>query len=325
MFLDAAGDVSLGINPTGFNGTPLGSKMNIRDNAGINLTLDAPVDNIQGPSLNFVNKTGNVTSELAYLKATNSKLKMRGAGLMSFEAKSSAPNRELFNWYNESIPANVMLLDPLGRLSVRTSLTIGGSLDPAIKATAALEIIPFGNEAVSIYGSDPIIHLYNGQMKDGFIQQLDSDLKIGTLATNDPGRFIIRTNGVDRLWVDSVGYVTIGGKIGPTISGPYKLAVKGKIAATDFNVVATGSWPDYVFSPSYKLQSLEETEAFIKEHKHLPNIPAAAVVDKEGFALGDMQKRMMEKIEELTLYLIEANKNIQRQQKEIDLLKKKFE
>jgi hypothetical protein len=90
-------------------------------------------------------------------------------------------------------------------------------------------------------------------------------------------------------------------------------------------VVASGSWPDYVFSPSYKLQSLEETEAFIKEHKHLPNIPAAAVVDKEGFALGDMQKRMMEKIEELTLYLIEANKNIQRQQKEIDLLKKKFE
>jgi hypothetical protein len=137
---------------------------------------------------------------------------------------------------------------------------------------------------------------------------LDNDLKIGTVANNDPGRFIVRTNGFDRLWVDSVGYVTIGGKIGPTINGLYKLAVKGKIAATDFIVVATGSWPDYVFDPSYKLRSLEETEAYIKENKHLPNIPAAAVVEKEGFALGDMQKRMLEKIEELTLHLIEANK-----------------
>lgn len=141
-----------------------------------------------------------------------------------------------------------------------------------------------------------------------FIQQVNNDLKVGTLATNDPGRVILRTNGSDRLWVDSTGYVTIGGRIGPTISGPYKLAVKGKIAATDFNVVATGSWPDYVFDPSYKLRSLEETEAYIKENKHLPNIPAAAVVEKEGFALGDMQKKMLEKIEELTLHLIEANK-----------------
>ena len=56
----------------------------------------------------------------------------------------------------------------------------------------------------------------------------------------------------------------------------------------------------------------------------MPNIPAAAVIEKEGFALGDMQKRMMEKIEELTLHLIEANKNIQNQQKEMDALKKQM-
>jgi hypothetical protein len=173
--------------------------------------------------------------------------------------------------------------------------------------------------------TDPLIRFAGPEnVYRGFIQLFANDMRIGTLAGNNNGRFVVRTNGLDRLWVDSVGYVTIGGKIGPTISGPYKLAVKGKIAATDFNVVASGSWPDYVFSPSYKLRSLEETEAYINEHKHLPNIPAAAVVDKEGFALGDMQKRMMEKIEELTLYLIEANKNIQRQQKEIDLLKKKL-
>ncbi len=323
MFLDAAGDVSLGINPSGFTGTPLGSRMNIRDNNGVNLTLDAPSDNVAGPSLHFISKTGNITGELAYLKATNSMLKMRGNGLMSFDAKSSGNHNELFNWHNEWLGANVMLLDPIGRLSVRTSLSIGSNLDPANKASAALEIAPFGSEAIRIYG-DAIVNFYNGGASKGFINQQDNDLKIGTVATNDPGRFIVRTNGLDRLWVDSVGYVTIGGKIGPTLNGPYRLAVRGKIAATDFNVVASGSWPDYVFDPSYKLRSLEETEAFINEHKHLPNIPPAAVVDKEGFALGDMQKRMMEKIEELTLYLIEANKAIQRQQIEIDLLKSKL-
>ncbi len=153
-----------------------------------------------------------------------------------------------------------------------------------------------------------------------FIQMAGVDIKIGTFAYNNPGRFIVRTNNADRLWVDSVGYVTIGGKIGPTLNGPYKLAVKGKIAATDFNVVASGFWPDYVFASDYKLRSLEETEVFIKAHKHLPNIPAASIIDKEGFALGDMQKRMMEKIEELTLYLIDAKKEINILKQQVQVL-----
>jgi len=82
-------------------------------------------------------------------------------------------------------------------------------------------------------------------------------------------------------------------------------------------VVNTGSWPDYVFESGYQLRTLEETEAFIKLNKHLPNIPAAAVVEREGILLGDMQKRMMEKIEELTLYLIEANKQIKELNKKV--------
>jgi len=169
--------------------------------------------------------------------------------------------------------------------------------------------------------TDPLIRFAGPEnFYRGFIQLFANDMRIGTLAGNNNGRFVVRTNGLDRLWVDSVGYVTIGGKIGPTLNGPYKLAVKGKIAASDFNVVASGSWPDYVFSPSYKLRSLEETEAYINQHKHLPNIPAAEVVEKEGFALGDMQKRMMEKIEELTLYLIEAKKEINTLKQQVQVL-----
>jgi hypothetical protein len=152
---------------------------------------------------------------------------------------------------------------------------------------------------------DPLIQLQNNSVNKGYFQVDGNDMVMATNSTNTSGKIVMRTNNVDRLFIDNAGNVAIGGTPPPPT---YKLAVKGKIAATDFTVVASGSWPDYVFSPSYKLRSLEETEAYIKEHKHLPNIPAAAVVEKEGFALGDMQKRMMEKIEELTLHLIEANK-----------------
>ena len=79
-------------------------------------------------------------------------------------------------------------------------------------------------------------------------------------------------------------------------------------------VQLTGSWPDYVFDEAYKRPSLTELGNFIKTNKHLPNIPPASEIEKGGFDVGDMQKRMMEKIEELTLYIMD-------QQKQIDELK----
>ena len=331
MFLDAAGDVSLGINPAGFNGTPLGSRMNIKDNAGINLTLDAPSDNLVGPSLSFVNKVGNNTTVLSKILANNLGLEITNPGVMTLNnggniilKKPGSFEHVMDIRVQSGFPvgdyADILLK---GRMGIGSAFTypFNGQPQATLDISTLVGSDADPHEAIRISGSNPIIRLTNGNSEKAFMQVVDNDFKVGTVATNNPGRYIIRTNGTDRLWVDSVGYVTIGGKIGPTLNGPYKLAVKGKIAATDFNVVATGSWPDYVFSPSYKLRSLEETEAYINEHKHLPNIPAAAVVDKEGFALGDMQKRMMEKVEELTLYLIEANKNIHRQQKEIDQLK----
>jgi hypothetical protein len=319
MFLDAAGDVSVGIDPTGFNGTPLGSRMNIRDNGGINLTLDAPVDNINGPTLKFLNKVGNVTTEYGSVKTNSLGLQLNSSSATTFNGL----DRWVWKSTNDNyLPAMQLRMGP-GLSELGADLLVSNGIGIGVYhgnygniPNAALDInLGFSwdksySEVMHLSGKDLIVRLKQSGVDKGFIQLVDDDMKTGTFATNNKGRFIIRTNNADRLWVDSVGYVTIGGKIGPTLNGPYKLAVKGKIAATDFNVVASGSWPDYVFDPSYKLRSLEETEAYINEHKHLPNIPAAAVVDKEGFALGDMQKRMMEKIEELTLYLIDAKKEI---------------
>ncbi len=69
-------------------------------------------------------------------------------------------------------------------------------------------------------------------------------------------------------------------------------------------------WADYVFAPDYKLMPLEDVEQFTKENKHLPNVPSADDMVKEGLDVTKTSAKLMEKIEELTLYVIEMNKEI---------------
>lgn len=94
--------------------------------------------------------------------------------------------------------------------------------------------------------------------------------------------------------------------IGTTKTAGYRLAVNGKIRATEIRV-ETG-WADYVFAPEYQLRPLEEVETFIKANKHLPEILPAAEIQENGLDLAAMTTKMMAKIEELTLYLIEIKK-----------------
>ncbi|MFK7969462.1 MAG: hypothetical protein AB8F95_03795 [Bacteroidia bacterium] len=105
-----------------------------------------------------------------------------------------------------------------------------------------------------------------------------------------------------------------------SVPANYKLAVDGRIICEELRVRVSSLWPDYVFSDTYKLRSLEEVEAHIEENSHLPGIPAAAEIEAEGIPVGEMQKMMMEKIEELTLYVIDQNKQLKAQQAQIEAL-----
>ncbi|MBC7440378.1 MAG: hypothetical protein H7250_10390 [Flavobacterium sp.] len=113
-------------------------------------------------------------------------------------------------------------------------------------------------------------------------------------------------------------------KIG-NVSTPagYKLYVEQGILTEKVKVaVATSAaWADYVFANDYKLKPLSEVESFIKDNNHLPNVPSAKELVKEGLDLGKMQATQMEKIEELTLYLIEMKKEIEVLKKENTLMK----
>jgi hypothetical protein len=115
------------------------------------------------------------------------------------------------------------------------------------------------------------------------------------------------------------GQVTIGTS---SPAAGYKLSVNGKMICTEARVQLNAAWPDYVFADDYPLPSLDELEIFIKKNRHLPKMPSAAAVQKEnGFDLGEMQQKMLEKIEELTMYVIELkneNKMLQERLKKVE-------
>lgn len=88
-----------------------------------------------------------------------------------------------------------------------------------------------------------------------------------------------------------------------------RLGADGTLMAKEIKVTLTG-WPDYVFDKGYNLMPLTETEQYIEANGHLPNVPSAAEVEADGMSVGEMNKVLLQKVEELTLYVIELQKQI---------------
>lgn len=141
------------------------------------------------------------------------------------------------------------------------------------------------------------------------------------LGTTNAEDLRISTNGVTRATVTAGGEVLIGNVLPTAIPlGDYKLFVEQGIVTEGLLITPYTSllWPDYVFEETYPLRPLEELEAYIQENKHLPNIPSAKEIATSGIDVAKMQAQQLEKIEELTLYMLAMKK-------EIDLLKKENE
>jgi hypothetical protein len=129
----------------------------------------------------------------------------------------------------------------------------------------------------------------------------------------------------ERMRIKDNGQVNVHNSLAvgtPTIPDGYKLAVNGKIVAEKILVTTFPNWPDYVFEKNFKLPTLKSVEQFIEKNGHLPNMPSAAEAQKNGVELGEMNTKLLQKVEELTLYLISQQKQIEEMKKEIKSLKK---
>lgn len=140
-----------------------------------------------------------------------------------------------------------------------------------------------------IFDQNEILARNNGESADLFVQ-------------HDGGHLLLC--GLEQ------GGVGIGLTSGTSMPAGSLLAVDGKITCEEVLVKLSQNWPDYVFSDTYKLQSLQEVKSYIKENHHLPGIPSAAQVESDGIEVGDMQHRLLEKIEELTLHLIRLEEEL---------------
>jgi hypothetical protein len=129
------------------------------------------------------------------------------------------------------------------------------------------------------------------------------------------------TSAAERMFIASNGNVGIG----TTDTKGYKLGVNGAAIATSMTVKLNANWPDFVFAETYGLRSLAEVERYIQANSHLPEVPSAAQVGKDGINLGEMDATLLKKIEELTLYLIEQNKQLQEQNKQLHEQSKQLE
>lgn len=120
---------------------------------------------------------------------------------------------------------------------------------------------------------------------------------------------------------ESTGNVGIGIKD----TKGFKLGVDGKIAATEIKVATYNNWPDFVFNKNYNLPTLKEVEKQIILKGHLKDIPSAKKVKTNGFFLGEMNAKLLQKIEELTLYTIIQDKELKKQNARINSLEKNLE
>lgn len=135
----------------------------------------------------------------------------------------------------------------------------------------------------------------------------------------------IGINGVTAAYFDSekknlyVGFdKSTSSQIRSDLKEKFGLFVRKGILSSDYNIAPVDSWSDFVFEPDYSLMSLEELEAFIVRQRHLPNVPSQSEVSEQGYSQHEVNKALLQKIEELTLYIIQ-------QQKEIEDLKSRIQ
>jgi len=206
-----------------------------------------------------------------------------------------------------------------------------------------LDTVKIGDDSTAPYNmqwiaSEPGSYAIKARAIDGFGNSNTSTVYIkvenlnyfwsttGNIATNadtfflgtvDTNRLAIRTNNVERMSVLGDGSIGIGTKS----THGYKLAVNGNAIFTKVSVRNYANWPDYVFKGDYTLPGLDSLERYIRVNQHLPGIISADKAREQAIDLAENQALLLQKVEELTLYLIQEHKKVEELTKEVEQLK----
>ncbi|MEG1555472.1 MAG: hypothetical protein RR356_01955 [Bacteroidales bacterium] len=203
-------------------------------------------------------------------------------------------------------------LDIDGTTCVRKQLTVKGRsfIDSTLTVGTYLNTVTLGAAVGSgmLWGNGYIG--FNAQRNNGAWNLLNDG------ANN--GATVIWSNVQGELFIATVPTTGASNKTltDQQMVNSIKLNLKsnGTLKAKEI-LVTLSNWPDYVFNKEYRLMTLKETEEYIQKNGHLPNVPSASEVEKEGIQLGEMNAILLQKIEELTLYVIELEKKMEKRKK----------
>ncbi|WP_422008191.1 hypothetical protein [Roseivirga pacifica] len=155
--------------------------------------------------------------------------------------------------------------------------------------------------------SNATLHLYTIEGYSSGFELMSGALQTGSGTVKSETGEVIKTNFFSNSLVSAANIIAEGDFVGKN-----DLEVQGTIESQKVKVTAQpGSVPDYVFSTNYELKTLKEVEDFINANSHLPNIPSSKEIESNGQDVGELQLKLLEKIEELTLYVIEQNNTIE--------------
>ncbi|HTB99316.1 MAG TPA: Ig domain-containing protein [Ferruginibacter sp.] len=248
------------------------------------------------------NTTGNNNTSVGYAALANNRSGNNNTAI-GYQANvtDTSDSYAIAIGYNATAVSNQFALsDSIHTIKAKGLPTGSGYVltDVAGNGNLSLQPIAGGTTAWSLSGNTPI----------------PGSSYIGS-SSNVSLRF--RTNNLERMTIDSIGRVGIGTT--NIVDTSYNLYVEKGISTRKVKV-NIASWSDYVFDADYKLSSLTDVENYIKQNKHLPDVPSANDVEKNGIDLGTNQKILLQKIEELTLYIIDQNKKIEALQDQNDQL-----
>jgi len=236
-----------------------------------------------------------VDNEMIRLSGLNPQISFYGGGL-------SSTSKGFINVTGDDAKWGTVAGNSLGKAIIRVN---GGD---------RVSVTPEGNVGIATVDPEARLHIAGGQdagltaTTNGFIM-LGSATGSNIILDNNE---IMCRNGTaaSTLALQNDGGTVRVGSV-PVPDG-YLFAVAGKAICTELRVQLTNAWPDYVFEDNYRKPGLDELRTFIAKNRHLPNIPPAAEVEKNGIELGDMQRRLTEKVEELTLYILELESRIKK-------------